>query len=270
MSTLAHISDPHFGTERPLVVAALQRWIVDMSPELVILSGDITQRARRSEFAAAKQFIGQLRVPTLVIPGNHDIALFNLFSRVMAPYAGFRKACGRKLEPTWESPEWLIIGLNTTRRWRHTDGQLSRRQIARVAARLRSASPAQRKVVVTHQPLLVTRFQDRQNLIHGHEQAVRAWSAAGADLLLGGHIHLPYVRSLRTDYPDLARETWVVQAGTCVSQRVRGTIPNSVNLLRYGDAQMCQVERWDYHLGDACFRRESVQQLRMDERVGVD
>lgn len=270
MSVLAHISDLHFGTEQPLVVAALQRWIAELSPELVVISGDITQRARPSQFAAARAFVEQLPVPALVIPGNHDIALFNLFSRALTPYAAYRRCLARELEPSWESPQWLVIGLNTTRPWRHTDGELSRRQIARVAARLRNARPGQRRVVVTHQPLLVTRVEDRHNLLHGHERAARAWSAAGADILLGGHIHLPYVRSLRIDYPELARETWVVQAGTAISHRVRGSIPNSVNLLRYGNAQICEVERWDYDLVSASFLRERALQLRIDAPAGVD
>lgn len=269
MSVLAHISDPHFGTEQPCVVAALQRWIAEMAPQLVVISGDITQRARRSQFAAARTFVKQLAAPALVIPGNHDIALFNLFSRAIAPYAGYRRCFGRQLEPIWESPQWRVIGLNTTRPWRHTDGELSRRQIARVAALLRNARPGQRRVVVTHQPLLVTRAEDRHNLLHGHERALRAWSAAGADLFLGGHIHLPYVRSLRSDYPELAREAWVVQAGTAVSHRVRADIPNSVNLLRYGDTQRCEVERWDYDVASARFVRERALRLRIDGSAGV-
>ena len=264
MTVLAHISDPHFGTEQPPVVAALIHWIAEQAPALVVLSGDITQRARGHQFAAAKAFIERLTVPVLTIPGNHDIALFDLWSRFTRPYARFRNAFGRELEPVWESPQWLVIGVNTTRRWRHTDGEVSRRQIARVAHRLRGAQPGQRRIVVTHQPMLVTHPADRGNLLRGHAHAARAWSEAGADLLLGGHIHLPYVRSLREDHPQLHRQTWVVQAGTALSHRVRGGIPNSVNLLRYGNERdFCEVERWDYAPQRERFERERRMHLHM-------
>jgi hypothetical protein len=95
----------------------------------------------------------------------------------------------------------------------------------------------------------VTRKSEEKNLLHGHRQAVRAWAAAGADLVMGGHIHLPYVRPLREVIGDLPRAVWVVQAGTAVSTRVRFDAPNSVNLIRYNgfdEIRRCRVERWDY------------------------
>ena len=103
--------------------------------------------------------------------------------------------------------------------------------------------------MVTHQPVHVTQPEDETNLLHGHREAVEAWAQAGADLILGGHIHLPYVRPLRDRFPDLQRRVWAVQAGTAVSSRVRGGMPNSVNLIRYAKTKgrkQCVVTRWDH------------------------
>ena len=127
------------------------------------------------------------------------------------------------------TPDLLVVCVNTTRAWRHKHGEVSSLQIERVARRLANAEAAQLRIVVVHQPVAVTRAEDVQNLLRGHEAALRRWAAAGADIVMGGHIHLPYVMPLH----DLARPLWAVQAGTAVSHRVRHGTPNSVNLIRW-------------------------------------
>ena len=250
MSVVLHLSDTHFGTEQRVVLDALLQLVHAQAPDLVVLSGDITQRARRHQFRAAQAFVERLAVPTaLVLPGNHDIPLFNVVARFLAPYANYQRVFGTELEPVYTSADLLVIGVNTTRSARHKDGEVSAAQIARVSHQLRRAHAAQLRVVVTHQPVHVTRPVDEPNVLHGHREAVWAWADAGVDLLLGGHIHLPYIRCLTERFPDLPRRVWVVQAGTAVSSRVRDGIPNSVNLLRYARAerpQRCVVERWDH------------------------
>lgn len=245
--TLLHLSDTHFGSESPAVADALLRLSEQQQPTMAILSGDITQRARRAEFAAAARFLQGLAKPVLALPGNHDIPLFNLPVRLLSPYGPYRRALRQPLTPTFASDALLVIGVNTTRWFRHKDGEVSPEQIEQVGEQLKQAQPSQLRVVVTHQPVHVTSPRDQHNLLHGHQEAVRAWSAAGADLILGGHIHLPYVRNLREHDTTLPRDTWCVQAGTAVSTRVRFEAPNSVNLIRYQSQNRSgQVERWDY------------------------
>jgi 2',3'-cyclic-nucleotide 2'-phosphodiesterase (5'-nucleotidase family) len=157
--------------------------------------------------------------------------------------------------------------VNTTRPYRHTDGEVSMRQIRRVAARLEAARDTQLRVVVTHQPVAVTRTQDEKNLLRGHERAVPRWARAGADLIVGGHIHLPYVLPLHDRFADLPRRVWAVQAGTALSHRVRGSIDNSVNVIRYRmseGARGTTVERWDYVEGSERFERVAVHELALD------
>ena len=254
MSVLLQISDTHFGTERPEVVEALVDLAAQQSPDLIVLSGDITQRARPAQFRAARAFVDRLQAPVLAIPGNHDIALFDLWSRFVRPYGRYSAAFGADLDPVFETHEWLVIGVNTTRYWRHKNGEVSAAQIDRVSRRLAEAQAGQLRAVVVHQPAAVTQATDRADVFKGHDEAIRAWAAAGADVILGGHIHLPYTLAMN----GLARRLWVVQAGTAVSSRTRPGVPNSVNVLRWEPREAgarlsghnagpwASLEQWDY------------------------
>ena len=259
MTTVLQVSDPHFGTEQPAVVAALLDLAARERPDVLVVSGDITQRARRRQFQAARAFIERIAAPrTLTIPGNHDIPLFNVFARAFAPYGGYERVFGRELEPGFDSPDLLVTCVNTTRPRRHKDGEVSPAQVEQVVTRLRGAGPSQLRVVVVHQPVMAARTDDERNLLHGRDGAVRAWVAAGADLVMGGHIHWPYACSLQLGFRDLPRDAWIVQAGTAVSSRTRDGVPNSVNLLRCAatpGGRRCRIERWDYSADERGFAR---------------
>lgn len=250
MTSLLQISDPHFGTVRPAVMEALVELAGQQRPDVLVLSGDITQRARASQFSQARAFCDRLAIPhMLAIPGNHDIPLFNPYQRFFTPYARYLRAFGPALEPSLSTPMLNISCVKTTRRWRHTNGEVSGAQIKRVVAELERSDVAQLRIVVVHQPVHVLKATDAHDLLRGWEPAVRAWAKAGADIVMGGHIHLPYSCDLFNLLPGLARRLWCVQAGTALSSRVREGIPNSVNLLRYdgiGPPVSCLLERWDY------------------------
>jgi 3',5'-cyclic AMP phosphodiesterase CpdA len=263
VSILLQVSDTHFGTEQPPVVEALARLSLQKRPDLMVLSGDITQRARPGQFRVARAFVDRLGTPVLAIPGNHDIPLFDLGARLYHPYSRYCSAFGDELEPVHSSRELLVVCLNTTRWYMRKNGEVSSEQIDRVAKRLAIAGPEQLRVVVVHQPVAVVRAGDVPNLLRGHAAALQRWADAGADLIMGGHIHLPYVTALT----NLARPMWAVQAGTAVSSRVRHGFPNSVNLLRWGlsvPEGNCVIERWDY----AATCQEFVQQAVTEVKPG--
>ncbi len=247
--TLLHLSDPHFGTERPAVVSSLLTWVKEIArPDVVVVSGDLTQRATADQFAQVKTFVQALRAEhVLTMVGNHDVPLFDWWARWKNPYGRYRRALGDALEATFESPELLLLTLNTTRWWRHKHGELSRQQIEDTSARLRNAKPEQLRVVVTHQPCAVPCDTERNNLVRGAEAALVAWSTAGADLVLGGHIHWPAVIPFEPALRHAARRAWVVLAGTAVSSRIRRDDGNSCNLIHWDTvAGRCEVERWDF------------------------
>ena len=265
MTLLLQLSDPHFGTERPAVAEALHALVRAQRPDLLLLSGDITQRATAAQFAAARAYVDALGVPACVaIPGNHDIPLFDLASRLLRPYARYARAFGADLEPQFENQDLLLWALNTTRRWRHVDGEVGAVQVERVAQRAERAAPHVWRLVAVHQPIAVPSAADAHDLLHGHEAALRRWAAAGVDLVLGGHIHLPYV--LRCEGQSPARPLWVVQAGTALSRRVRAGVGNSVNLIHLQAAcldrpRQGRVERWDHDPSTQCFRCVALHPL---------
>ena len=258
---ILHISDLHFGTEQGAVVDALLRSVEDLTLDAVIVSGDITQRARRREFAAALAFLDELceraalslREDVLLVPGNHDIPLFNLAARLGWPYHNYTRAFGPTLQPVLRRDGLLAIGVNTTRRWRHKHGQISQQQIDAVSAGLRAAGDDTLRIVVTHQPLAVKHADDEIDLLRGHAAARSEWLAAGVDLVLAGHIHLAYALPLEGESPRGGG--WLLQTGTAVSERVRDQVPNSFHVIMPTPlaATRCVIERFDYHWAEDAF-----------------
>jgi len=269
MSRVLHLSDPHFGTEQAAVVDALAQLIHASQPDVVLIGGDITQRARRGQFDSAAAFLARLDCPFIAVPGNHDIPLFNIFARLFNPYGNYQRVFGADLEPEFESERFLVIGVNTTHPARHKDGQVTVGQIARVSKRLAQARPDQLCIVMAHHPVRAMEASDRLNLLHGRQDAVPEWVASGVDIILGGHIHLPYTLPVQGKTAG-GRHAWVVQAGTAVSHRVRGDVPNSVNIIEHtpGAAPACVLQRWDFDAGSGTFQRFSDQALSLSPRLG--
>jgi 3',5'-cyclic AMP phosphodiesterase CpdA len=261
---MMQVSDPHFGVERSAVCTALRRLAHEQKPALVAASGDITQRARGEQFAAARCFLDSLGAPALmVLPGNHDIPLFNVAARVFAPYRAYRRAFGKAHDTMIDTPHMRVVGLDSTRRYRHINGELSTAQIERTARLLRDAPPGVLRAVVLHHPVVASRASERHNRVHNHAAAVHRWVESGADLVFGGHIHLPFVHALRGDGN---RTGWAVQAGTSVSLRTRRDAGNSVNLIRIDarDPRQCVVERWDYREHSGQFELIALSALTLD------
>ncbi|EXF45500.1 DNA repair exonuclease [Pseudomonas sp. BAY1663] len=220
MTSILQISDTHFGTEQPPVVQALEAHVREHGADLLIFSGDITQRARRGQFAAARAFVERLRGhgigETLVIPGNHDIPLYNLFARFLTPYGNYRRHFGEELEPVFENEQMLVIGLNTTHPRRHKDGRVTAEQVEAVAQRLARTDGDKVRIVVAHQPFGAMLQSDLSNLQHGAEAALQRWAELGLDLVMGGHIHLPtYCRCPGSTRGWRARSGWCRPAPRC-------------------------------------------------------
>ena len=265
MPIIAHISDPHFGTERPVVVKALTDLLQSLKLDLAIISGDLTQRAREKQFLKMRTFMENIGpVPKLIIPGNHDIPLFDLFGRFLSPYRLYLKILASGLEPVFKQPDIMAIAVNTTRRYRHKQGEISHSQIMRVSNLLKQATERQLRLVITHQPVCVVKNEDAGNLLRGGQDAIRAWAEAGADLILGGHIHLPFIVPLEERITGVTRPVWAVQAGTAVSRRTRNGAGNSINLIHFQDRNSpCIVERWDYYQVERRFKKVTSLNLSL-------
>jgi len=245
MRTIVHLSDMHFGRVDSRLVAPLVRTIHTIAPNLVALSGDLTQRARRSQFQQARAFLEQLPFPLLVVPGNHDVPLYNIAARFLNPYGGYRRYIERDLEPVYQNDEMIAVGLNSARALPfHGGGRLNGAQVARAAARLRSAPPDAVKIVVTHHPFALPEGHGDEHLIGRSDMAMQQLAAAGADVFLAGHLHVSHVGHTAERYQIAGHSALVVQAGT-LSTRGRGEL-NTINVLRLARPRIT-IERytWD-------------------------
>ena len=245
MRTIVHLSDMHFGRVDSRLVAPLVRTIHTIAPNLVALSGDLTQRARRSQFQQARAFLEQLPFPLLVVPGNHDVPLYNIAARFLNPYGGYRRYIERDLEPVYQNDEMIAVGLNSARALPfHGGGRLNGAQVARAAARLRSAPPDAVKIVVTHHPFDLPEGHGDEHLIGRSDMAMQQLAAAGADVFLSGHLHVSHVGHTAERYQIAGHSALVVQAGT-LSTRGRGEL-NTINVLRLARPRIT-IERytWD-------------------------
>jgi len=231
MKTIVHLSDLHFGTEVPRVAEALVADVRAQSPSLVIVSGDLTQRARSGQFRAAGAYLARLPQPQLIVPGNHDVPLYDVVRRFLAPLRRYCRFITSDLDPTYVDSELYVAGLNTARSFTWKNGRISVEQIEALQGRLEHGG-LRVKVVVTHHPFLPPPGDAGIDLVGRAARAITVLDACNVDLLLAGHLHQGYAGDIRTHYPAARRAMIAVQAGTAISHRMRKGEANAYNLLQ--------------------------------------
>jgi 3',5'-cyclic AMP phosphodiesterase CpdA len=251
MSTIAHLSDVHFGHHDPAVVAAVEAWLFERRPDLVVISGDFTQRARVAQYKEACAFVERLEaggLQTFAVPGNHDVPLYDIARRFLRPLARYKRFIDDDLCPYWEDDDLAVLGINTARSFTIKDGSVSYEQMHRIREAFADAPEEKLRVLVTHHPLYAMPLGDGGALTevaNRSNDALCAAADAGVDVLLAGHFHRAFSVSAR-EMVDTAGPALVIQAGTATSTRLRGGEQQSFNWLVVAkDRVELQVQRWE-------------------------
>lgn len=279
MARIAHLSDIHFGANDPKIVSAAEAWLAERRPDLIIISGDFTQRARIDQFRAASAWLNRLRAAghrILAIPGNHDIPLYDVMRRFGAPLQRYKRYIDNDLCPWFEDDEVAILGLNTARSLTIKDGRINHEQMRILRDRFAHIAPGKTRILVTHHPLFampIGKGGELSEAVGEHEDAVQAVCDAGIHIALAGHFHRTYAEAA-TKMVENAGGALVIQAGTATSTRLRNDEAQSFNWLhvRHNNEIELQVVVWDgasFQRGHHVEYRHENQAWSAREVIGV-
>ena len=245
MRTLVHLSDLHFGRVDASLLAPLRELIHKLAPDVVVVSGDLTQRAKSEQFEAARAWLDTLPGPQIIVPGNHDMSLYNVFRRFLQPLTRYKRYITDDLDPIFIDDEIAVLGVNTARSLTFKDGRVNKEQVETIKQQLSGLPDSVTRIIVTHHPFDLPKTYDEDDLVDRAPMAMKAFADCGVDLLLAGHLHTSHAGSTSERYQMSEYAALVVQAGTATSTRGRGEV-NSFNVVRV-EHERIEVDRygWD-------------------------
>jgi 3',5'-cyclic AMP phosphodiesterase CpdA len=236
---IIHLSDLHFGRDDRRVVRGLHDAAWTLAPDIIAVSGDLTQRARRRQFVRARKFLDGLPRPQLTVPGNHDVPLFNIVARLLYPLNGYVTCITRDLQPTLAAGCVWMTGINTTRPKTWKSGGVDPIEIDGLRDLIATAPLGSVRILVAHHPF------DAPDGSPAATDALSALTGAGIDVFLTGHLHTSYSGHTAHRYKVGGRTAVVVEAGTATSTRLRGE-NNAFNVLRVSsDTIDVELRTWD-------------------------
>jgi 3',5'-cyclic AMP phosphodiesterase CpdA len=242
---IAHLSDLHFGRHDPVLATAVAAELNAAPPDLTVISGDLTQRARRRQFAAARAFLAGLPRPILVVPGNHDVPLYDVTRRFLRPLARYRRYVCADTQPSFADAELAVLGINTARSATFSNGRISYAQADAVRAHFRHVPSERIKILVAHHPLMAPPAEPGLPVVGRTTMALAAIAEAGVHVVLCGHFHHAFTADLAAVHTAMRRSVLIIEAGTAISLRLRRE-PNSYNLIEVErDRLACTVRAWD-------------------------
>ena len=260
MRKIVHLSDLHFDWVDQSIIEPVIKTVTELGPDLVVVSGDLTQRARSKQFEEAKEFLDRLPTPQIIVPGNHDVPLYNVFKRFFEPLDNYKRYITDDLTPFYSDEEIAVLGINTARSLTIKDGRVNEQQIAAIRDRLCPYSNEVTKFIVTHHPFDLPEGHDERELVNRAQMAMETIANCGADVLLAGHLHISHTGHSSARYKIAGHSALVVSAGTATSTRHRGE-PNTFNVIRVKHP-FINVERLAWQPESRAFAPSSSEHFR--------
>ena len=256
MRSVVHLSDLHFGAVDARLLEPLKRRVHALAPHLVVVSGDLTQRAKPVQFREARAFLDTLPRPQVVVPGNHDVPLYNVLQRFLTPLRKYRRLVSPDLEPTFIDQEVAVVGVNTARSLVFKGGRINEEQVERIRGLICHLDESVTKIVVSHHPFdMPDNWDDQHQVVGRSEMALKTLAKCGADVLLSGHMHKSHAGETAETVEAGGVSALLVAAGTATSTRGRGEensfnhlsiVPNRIDIDEYS---------WDEASGDFQVRK---------------
>ena len=234
---IIHLSDLHFGTEIPGVTDILIDDIRTQAPDVIVISGDSTQRALVSQYVQMQKFIRQInQQPILIVPGNHDISLHNLIERFFYPLSKFKKYLCSTLNPHLQVDNVVILGVNSVTSYKPMSGYVTDEQLNYVNNFFAKRDKNETRIIVMHHNLIRS---ERHKIINDSEKIINTFAQCGINLVLSGHIHYAHIEHLKRNF--LAHNMYVITAGTAISTRT--LLTNSYNVIELQNGQFILTVR---------------------------
>lgn len=254
---LVHITDLHFGCEDKTALAAVAKYIRNLKPDAVIVTGDISKDGLATEIDAACEWIRSLESPAMLTPGNHDVPYYEMWGRLLYPWDRIRRAQHGIQHEAWHTDQWSIVPINTARAWQFrfnwAQGEISRGQTAIAATELQRAKPGALRIVISHHPLDWPNDAPIKGLTRGGIRGLHKLADAGAELFLSGHLHFASARLFET-------RALSIVSGT-LSQRLRHE-PCAFTVIRRPDPTIIETEVM--HIKQGACETASTRQFRLD------
>lgn len=210
---IIHISDLHFGMNNSQIMNAFFQDIELIKPELIIISGDLTQRAKKKQFLALLAFLQKLSATVLIVPGNHDIPAYNLFERLFAPFRAFKHYIGNRYQSFFTNSITTILGVNSVNPWAIKDGKLAKKRLIDIKTYFSQEKKAINILFFHHN---FAHIKGMHKPLENDEQFLSYLKNSEVNIVCTGHLHYAKVSVL---YKNNDKPCLILHAGTLLCTR---------------------------------------------------